>query len=391
MLTTRAVDYASYIAYVNMVGAQDELVFDGRSMIIDDRGSIVARGKAFEEDLIFADIDIKSIISNRVKNTLWQKEKEKIEKKKLSTINLKVNTSVKPTKHLKPVIHPDPAGEAEIHSALVTGIRDYVRKNNFSKVVIGLSGGIDSSLTACIAVDALGKDAVVGVSMPSVYTSTETKSDARKVAENLDIKYYEIPINEIYETFLKALAPVFSNTSPGLAEENLQARIRGTILMAISNKFGWLVLTTGNKSEVSTGYCTLYGDTAGGFAPLKDVTKTQVYALAHYINSKAGKNIIPESVILRPPTAELKPDQKDQDTLPPYDILDRIIEDYVEKDLSYREIIKKGIPELYVKKAIRMITGSEYKRRQSPPGIKITHRAFGKDRRYPITNKFREI
>ncbi len=390
MLATRAIDYASYIAYVNMVGGQDELVFDGRSLIIDDRGRIIARGRAFEEDLVVADIDIESIITNRVKNTLWQREKEKV---KISPLK-KIIVAEKPPqkkKKIQPEIQPEVSGEEEIYSAIVLGVRDYVRKNNFNGVIIGLSGGIDSSLTACIAVDALGKEAVLGISMPSRFNSKETINDAQRVARNLGIRFYEIPIKKIHRVFLEELEPLFRGTAPGVAEENIQARIRGTILMTISNKFGYLVLTTGNKSEVSTGYCTLYGDTAGGFAPLKDVTKTQVYALAMYRNRIAGKEIIPESVIKRAPTAELKPDQRDQDTLPPYEILDKIIEDYVEKDLTYEDLIKSGLNKQYVNRAIRMIVTSEYKRRQSPPGVKITPRAFGKDRRYPITNKFIEI
>ncbi len=391
MLATRAIDYSSYVAYVNMVGGQDELVFDGRSLIIDDRGKIIASGKAFEEDLVVADIDIESIIINRIKNVLWQREKEKVKKTPFKKIIVAEKTikNIKKNK-IQPVIQPKVSGEEEIYSAIVLGIRDYVRKNNFKGVAIGLSGGIDSSLAACIAVDALGKESVFGISMPSRFNSKETINDAKLVARNLGIRFYEMPIEKIHRVFLRELEPLFRGTAPGVAEENIQARIRGTILMTISNKFGYLVLSTGNKSEVSTGYCTLYGDTAGGFAPLKDVTKTQVYALARYRNRIAGKEIIPESVIKRPPTAELKPGQRDEDTLPPYEILDKIIEDYVEKDRTYEELIKSGLNEQYVNKAIKMIVNSEYKRRQSPPGIKITHRAFGKDRRYPITNKFIE-
>jgi NAD+ synthase (glutamine-hydrolysing) len=390
MLITRAVDYSSYVCYVNMVGAQDELVFDGRSLIIDDQGKIVARGKAFEEDLVVADIDIESTISRRVKNVLWQKEREKLARAQFGHLSLPDIIIKKKRKEIHSVIHPQKEKEEEIYSALVLGVRDYVKKNNFRKVLIGLSGGIDSSLTACIAVDALGKESVVGVSMPSVFTSRETKEDAEKIAKNLGIEFYEIPIKKIHQAFLKELDGIFKNTKPGIAEENIQARIRGTILMTISNKFGWLVLTTGNKSEVSTGYCTLYGDTAGGFAPLKDVAKTEVYALAEYRNKLQGEKLIPESIIRRPPTAELKPNQKDQDTLPPYEILDKIIEGYVEKDLTYEELIRSGLNKQYINKAVEMIVRSEYKRRQSPPGVKITHKSFGKDRRYPITNKFIE-
>ena len=273
--------------------------------------------------------------------------------------------------------------------ALVLGTRDYLRKNGFKKAVIGLSGGIDSSVTACVAVEALGKENVTGVSMPSRYTSTETKSDARKLAENLDIEFYEIPIEPVFKAFLEILKPVFKDLPPDVTEENLQARIRGTILMAISNKFGHIVLSTGNKSEMAVGYCTLYGDMVGGFAVLKDVPKTLVYEIAEFINKKHGREVIPRSVLERPPTAELRPGQKDEDDLPPYRMLDPIIRLYVEEDKKHDEISRTlGYDVKLVRRVIRMIMANEYKRRQAPPGVKITPRAFGKDWRFPIAKRF---
>lgn len=389
MLATRASDYSAYVGYLNMVGGQDELVFDGRSMVFDESGKLIARGKAFEEDLIVFDIDLKSIVARRIKNTTLRKEWESFRKQPIETA--KIRLRVKDKRTINPLISPALTEVEEIYSAIKLGIRDYFKKNGFKKALIGVSGGIDSALTLCLAFDSLGAENVIAISMPSRFTSKETKMDARKIADNLGVQFYEIPINMIHRAFINSLSEIFAGTKSGTAEENIQSRIRGNMLMAISNKFGWLVLTTGNKSEVSTGYCTLYGDTAGGFAPLKDVTKMQVYALARYRNRIAEKKIIPESVIKRPPSAELRPDQTDQDTLPPYEILDKIIEGYVEKDLTYEELIKSGLTEQYVKRAIKMIVNSEHKRRQSPQGVKITPRAFGKDRRYPITNKFIEI
>jgi NAD+ synthase (glutamine-hydrolysing) len=281
------------------------------------------------------------------------------------------------------------SNEAEIYRALMLGTRDYVTKNGFQKVVIGLSGGIDSALTAAIAADALNPENVVGILMPSEFTSENSISDAEKLAENLGIEYEIINIQSTFDCYKKMLAPVFRDKPIDVTEENLQARIRGNILMALSNKFGWMVLTTGNKSETSVGYCTLYGDMAGGFAVIKDVPKTWVYALCKYKNESSGKEVIPVSIIEKPPTAELKKDQKDQDTLPPYDLLDKILEEFIEKDKSVKEIIEMGYDRDVVKKIAQMVDINEYKRRQAPPGIKITHKAFGKDRRVPITNRYK--
>jgi NAD+ synthase (glutamine-hydrolysing) len=276
----------------------------------------------------------------------------------------------------------------EVYQALKTGLRDYVQKNQFKKVVIGISGGIDSALVAAIAVDALGKDNVVGVSLPSQYTSQASIKDARKLAKNFQIEFLEIPIEKLYNDFLKELKPVFDKRPVDTTEENIQARLRGNLLMSLSNKFGWLVLATGNKSEISVGYCTLYGDMVGGFSVIKDVYKTMVYDLVHYRNNIAQYDIIPENILVKAPSAELKPDQRDTDSLPSYDLLDPILQAYVEEDLSIEEIVSLGyLPEM-VKRVVRMVDGNEYKRRQAAPGIKITHRAFGKDRRFPITNRF---
>jgi NAD+ synthase (glutamine-hydrolysing) len=285
-------------------------------------------------------------------------------------------------------VEPRFEGPEELFKALALGTRDYVLKNGFKKVLIGLSGGIDSALVAAIAVEALGKDCVVGLTMPSRFTSQGTRSDAHLLAKNLGIKVLELPIEKSYVSYLETLAPVFKGHKPDVTEENIQARIRGNLLMALSNKFGWLVLTTGNKSEIATGYCTLYGDMAGGFAVIKDVPKTIVYKIANFYNKSRGKKIIPDSVIKRPPSAELRFHQKDQDTLPPYEVLDPIIQGYIQEDLGFQELVRKGFPSETVRRVIRMIDLNEYKRRQAPPGIKITPRAFARDWRLPITNHY---
>jgi len=342
------------IVYCNLVGGQDELVFDGRSALFGKDGLVIAEAKAFDEDLFIFDLDL-----------------SKRQKPHLKT---------------KPI-----SGHEEIYSALMLGLKDYVRKNNFSKVALGLSGGIDSALVACVAVDALGRGNVLAISMPSRYSSIETQKDAEIIASSLGIEFYKVSIDSIFNSYLSTLSPYFKGSKPGVVEENIQARIRGNILMAFSNKFGYLVLNTGNKSETSTGYCTLYGDMAGGFSVIKDAPKRLVYELAEYRNKKKEEGVIPKSVFSRAPTAELRPNQKDQDTLPPYDFLDRVIDLYVEKNKGFEDIIREVGREDIVKKTLNMIDRSEYKRRQAPPGIKITPMAFGKDRRMPITNKFTPI
>lgn len=365
-----------FVCYANLVGGQDELVFDGGSCIIDPKGKVIAAGKQFEEDLVVADIDpLKKATASKVSRT----RKLIISKEYQRQGRIPVKGRV-----------PAPLGRLEeIYKALVLGTCDYVRKNGFKKVIIGLSGGIDSALTALVACDAIGKENVTGVSMPSQFSSEGTKNDARVLAKNLGIDFIEIPIQEIFQVYLKVLGPHFKSQAPDAAEENLQARIRGNILMALSNKFGWLVLTTGNKSEVAVGYCTLYGDMAGGFSVIKDVLKTTVVALARFRNEQAPEPVIPQTIIQRPPSAELRENQKDEDSLPAYPVLDSILKGYVELDKSLLDLNREWDHDLLVK-VIEMVDKNEYKRRQAPPGIKITPKAFGRDRRCPITNRYKE-
>ncbi len=346
-----AVQTKSTLLYCNLVGGQDDLIFDGASMVVSGEGECVLLGKRFREDFIVVDLPLSS---RQKKNALEVKE-----------------------------------SEAEtVFEALCLGIKDYVRKNGFEKVIVGLSGGIDSAVVVSLATLALGKSNVSALIMPSPYTSKETFDDAKKICRNLGIKSFIVPIDGIFKSYLGTLGPFFKNYPPDKTEENIQARIRGNILMAFSNKFGYLVLNTGNKSELSCGYCTLYGDMVGGFGVLSDVPKTMVYKLANYINKIRGKRLIPLSVIKRPPTAELRPGQKDTDALPPYPLLDTILKMYVEEDLSREEIVRRGMDEKIVRQVIKMVDRNEYKRRQAPIGIKITPRAFGRDRRMPITNRF---
>jgi NAD+ synthase (glutamine-hydrolysing) len=392
MISTRATDNVAIVAYCNLVGGQDELVFDGGSLIFDQTGELIARGKQFEEDLVLADLDMEAVFRMRLHDPRIRRERQSEEEKSLQKIELPDQGHS--SKRKPPIQKRDnkPLDRfAEIYAALVLGTGDYIRKNGFQRVLIGLSGGIDSALTAAVAVDALGKKAVVGVAMPSQYSSKESLEDAKILAKNLGIQIITIPITETFQAYLKTLAPAFKGLKPNVTEENIQARIRGNILMALSNKFGWLVLTTGNKSEMSVGYCTLYGDMAGGFAVLKDVPKTLVYELSKYKNKKEGKAIIPQNVFSKPPSAELRPNQKDEDSLPPYPVLDPILEAYVEEDKGLEEIRKMGFSEGMIKEVINLVDRNEYKRRQSPPGVKITHRALGKDRRLPVTNKYRNF
>jgi NAD+ synthase (glutamine-hydrolysing) len=392
MIRSRAVDNIAIVAFNNLAGGQDELVFDGGSMIIDEKGTLLARGRQFEEDMIIADLYPASVVRARRKNPGWRRElpamkKEGWHKSRMIIVSESIFGTEKPP--VTPAFAEVQEFPAEVYSALVLGTRDYIRKNGFEKVLIGLSGGLDSTLVATIAVDALGKSNVVGVTMPSRYSSEGSVSDAGLLAANLGIKILTIPIEKVFSAYLETLSGVFAGTESGVAEENIQARIRGNLLMAISNKFGWLVLTTGNKSEMATGYATLYGDMAGGFAVIKDVPKTMAYQLAKYRNSLAGTDIIPSSVIEKPPSAELRPDQQDTDSLPSYDLLDPVLTAYVEEDKSVEQIIAMGIDEQVVKKAARLVDISEYKRRQAPPGVKITPRAFGRDRRLPITSRYK--
>jgi len=390
MLATRASDNVAIVAHNNLVGGQDELVFDGNSMVLDEKGRLVTKGKQFEEDLLVADLDVESVFQARLHNPRWRKGTLMTKQWWQGT---KIVISKAPATSPKPPLPPR-QGEAlnlpgEIYDALVLGTRDYVRKNGFEKVLLGLSGGIDSGLVAAIAVDALGSSNVVGVAMPSRYSSLGSTSDAELLAHNLGIRLMTIPIEKAFKAYLEMLAKAFERTKPNVAEENIQARIRGNILMALSNKFGWLVLTTGNKSEMATGYTTLYGDMAGGFAVIKDVPKTMVYELARYRNSLAGYELIPPTIIGKQPSAELRPEQKDIDTLPPYEMLDPVLTAYVEEDKSAEQIIAMGFDAEAVQQTAQLVDRSEYKRRQAPPGIKITPRAFGRDRRLPITNRFK--
>ena len=391
MLATRASDNEVFVCYTNLVGGQDELVFDGGSMILDPSGRRIAQGKQFEEDLMVADLDIDAILRFRVHEPRGRDEGWVLPNS--NHVTAPVITSSKATTSEKPSLKENNAGWLEdideVYQALVVGTRDYVHKNGFGKVVMGLSGGIDSSLTATIAVDALGAEGVVGVTMPSRYSSEGSVDDSAILAKNLDIPLWNIPIEGPYDAFSESLAGVFEETQPNVAEENLQARVRGNILMAISNKFGWLVLATGNKSELATGYSTLYGDMAGGFAVIKDVPKTLVYELAEHRNASGPRAPIPRSVIEKEPSAELRPDQRDVDTLPPYPVLDPILEAYVEQDRSLSEIMEMGFDEEMVRRVIQMVDRNEYKRRQASVGIKITPRNFGRDRRMPIVNRYR--
>ena len=381
MLSTRAADASVPIAYVNLVGGQDELVFDGGSIVFDEQGRLVARARQFTEDLLVVDIDVRPTFRKRLLDPRGRWSAPALPEVKVSDAHLGERGE-------RPRVEPELPPVREVYEALALGTRDYVVKNGFTDVIIGLSGGIDSSLVAAIAADALGPGRVLGVLMPSRFSSEGSVTDAEAVARNLDIRTVTVPIEAAHGAFLDMLAEPFAGTEPGLAEENLQARIRGTVLMALSNKFGALVLTTGNKSELATGYSTLYGDMAGGFSVIKDVPKMLVYALARDRNERVGRDLIPESVLDKPPSAELRPDQRDSDSLPDYTLLDPILEGYVEGDLSVAELEEAGFDPDTVRKVARLVDRNEYKRRQAPPGVRVSPKAFGKDRRLPITNRW---
>ncbi len=394
---SRAVENGLYVAYLNTVGGQDELVFDGNSMICDPQGELVARGPAFREAMILADIQVDSATqpAPQFEDSSCDADLEAVGSPKV------VRVSGYPANRERPPVPSSPAfaeaGETEeIYRALVMGTHDYLVKTGFSKAIVGLSGGIDSALTAVVAADALGPENVLGITMPSRYSSSGSVDDSANLARNLGIEFWEIPIEPAHAAFAEMLEQRFADTTPNVAEENVQARIRGNVLMTVSNKFGWIVLTTGNKSEMAMGYATLYGDMAGGFAVLKDVHKMTVYALSRWRNAHGelfggSDDVIPTAIIDKPPSAELREDQLDEDSLPPYDILDPVIQAYVEDDRSYAEMLDMGFDSAVVRQVITAVDRNEYKRRQAPPGVKITPRAFGRDRRLPIVNRYRQV
>jgi len=378
MIRQRARQYKAHIVYANLIGGQDELVFDGHSLVVSPDGTFVTKGNAFEEEMIYADLKISP---KTEKQGLKKSINASIKTYHIPTILNRVSKSVILKRQIRRIESIE-----EIFKALVLGTRDYMKKNGFGKAAIVLSGGIDSALTAVIAVKAIGAKNVVGITMPSNYSSRGSVDDSEALANNLGIRMISLPINKAMLAYDKILSKVFKNLPVDTTEENLQARIRGNLMMALSNKMGWLVLTTGNKSEFSVGYCTLYGDMAGGFAVIKDVPKTWVYRLSEWINKNEGNCLIPEKIILKEPSAELRPGQKDTDSLPPYSLLDKVLARYIEEDKGVEGLRGVGLPMKEIKKIVKLVDKSEYKRRQGPPGIKITPKAFGKDRRLPITN-----
>jgi NAD+ synthase (glutamine-hydrolysing) len=417
MLFARATDNRVNILYANLAGGQDELVFDGNSMLVSEKGRILYRARPFEEDFFMFDLDMEEVNATRLRDTKFNNQRDRMRSENISVPVIKIDmaktqsvpgiqdtaflpgmqtseTPEEPESFKRFITSKDyyrdliSCREEEVFKALVLGTGDYINKNSFKKVVLGLSGGIDSALTAVIASFAIGKENVTGVLMPSVFSSKGSIDDSLKLAENLGIKTLTIPIKDLYDSYLKNLKGNFKTSDMTTTKENLQARIRGNILMSLSNEYGWLVLATGNKSEISVGYCTLYGDMVGGFSPIKDIYKTMVYGVCDFINRKYS-NIIPDSIIKKAPSAELKPGQTDQDKLPSYDILDRILKYYIEDEKDYPDIVKSGMDRAIVKEVLNMVDFNEYKRRQGALGIKITARAFGRDRRYPVTNRFR--
>lgn len=390
MFVTRARDNSCFIAFCNTVGGQDELIFDGHSCVIDDEGTVLARAPGFEEALLVVDVEPKEVIGRRlrdVRRRALAREREEVAPVEVIHVGAPGPSSNghKATGEVVPFVHH----LEQMRLALELGLRDYVRKNGFTDVVVGVSGGIDSAVTAALAAETLGAERVHCVSMPSRFSSEGTRTDARRLAESLGCPFMELPIADIVDAFERALAEPFAGRERDLAEENIQARARGVLLMALSNKFGWMLVATGNKSELSVGYATLYGDMAGGFALLKDVYKTDVFRLARYLNERADRELIPQTIIERAPSAELRDNQLDQDSLPPYSELDEVLEQYVEHDRTLEELSKDGFDSDVVERAVAMIDRAEYKRRQAPPGVKLRPKAFGRDRRTPITNRWR--
>jgi NAD+ synthase (glutamine-hydrolysing) len=391
MFATRARDNACFVAFCNAVGGQDELIFDGHSLVIDEEGRVVARAPGFEEALLVADIEPVDAVGRRLRDVRRRAlARDRGELPDVPVVHVGEARQRHPrARSAEPMLAPRLDELEQMRLALELGLTDYVGKNGFGDVVVGVSGGIDSALTAALAVEALGAGRVHCVSMPSRYSSAETREDARALAENLGADFRELPIDGVYGDFETALAESFAGREPDLTEENLQARIRGVLLMALSNKFGWLVVATGNKSELSVGYATLYGDMAGGFALLKDVFKTDVFRLARHLNERAGKELIPQTIIDRAPSAELRDNQLDEDSLPPYPALDKVLAAYVEEDRSAEELSQDGFDPDVVERAVALIDRAEYKRRQAPPGVRLRPKAFGRDRRTPITNHWR--
>ena len=383
MLATRAADSSCAVVYVNQVGGQDELVFDGASVVFDHEGTLIARAPQFVEALTIVDVPVPPVYRKRLLDPRGRATDAMLPVVEVSAAPVDNDEYI-----LENIVEPLD-DDAELYDALVLGTRDYCLKNGFSDVVIGLSGGIDSSIIAAIAVDALGADHVHGVSMPSRYSSDHSKSDAQLLAEAVKIDFRTISIEPAFSAYIEMLAESFDGREPGLTYENIQSRCRGQLLMALSNEFGWMVLTTGNKSEVAVGYFTIYGDSVGGYAAIKDVLKTRVYELCRYVNRREGREIIPENVITKPPSAELRPDQQDSDSLPDYEVLDPILELYVEHDRTAGEIIELGHDAEMVRRVTRLVDIAEYKRRQCPPGVRVGVKAFGKDRRMPITSGYR--
>ena len=388
MIAQRAKDNLVAVAFCGQVGGQDELVFDGHSFVVDHTGRLIARAPQFQEALLLCTVDVEAIGAARLRDTRHRlpahETRPQLDDLGSFATEVPAHAADAPAGELAPLLDAD----EEVYAALVLGTRDYVEKNGFRHVVLGLSGGVDSALVACVAVDALGPERVTCVTMPSQFTSEGTFGDAHRIAERLGVELLELPIGSVMDAYQRMLGPVFEGRPPDVTEENLQARIRGNYLMALSNKFGWLVLTTGNKSEMSVGYSTLYGDSAGGFAVIKDVPKLLVYRLTRLRNARPDAPV-PETVLTRAPSAELRPGQSDQDSLPPYEVLDPILEGYVEEDLGRDQLVARGFDRATVERVIRLVDLAEYKRRQQPPGIKITTKAFGRDRRMPITNGYR--
>jgi len=388
MFATRARDNSCFVAFCNAVGGQDELIFDGHSLLLDEEGRLLARGPGFQEALVVADIEPAEAVGRRLRDVRRRSlVRDRGEIPEVEPPH--VGSPRGARESIEASIAPRLDELEEMRLALELGLSDYVNKNGFREIVVGVSGGIDSALTAALAVEALGSERVHCVSMPSRYSSTETRSDAQRLSEDLGADFRELPIDEIYDANERALSQSFASLEPDLTEENIQARIRGLLLMALSNKFGWLVVATGNKSELSVGYATLYGDMAGGFALLKDVYKTDVFRLAEHLNARAGREVIPQSIIDRAPSAELRENQRDEDSLPPYSALDKVLVAYVEEDRSAEELSRDGFDPDVVQHAVSMIDRAEYKRRQAPPGVRLHPKAFGRDRRTPITNRWR--